>query len=33
GELAKRGEIEASVVADAIKKFDINPEKVNPRLA
>ncbi|NIG62243.1 MAG: pyruvate dehydrogenase (acetyl-transferring), homodimeric type [Serratia symbiotica] len=33
GKLAKRGEIEASVVADAIKKFDINPEKVNPRLA
>lgn len=31
--LAKRGEIDASVVADAIKKFDINPEKVNPRLA
>ncbi len=31
--LAKRGEIDVSVVADAIKKFDINPEKVNPRLA
>lgn len=33
GELAKRGEIEASVVANAIKTFAINPEKVNPRLA
>lgn len=33
GELAKRGEIDAKVVADAIAKFDINPEKVNPRIA
>ncbi|AKR76864.1 MULTISPECIES: pyruvate dehydrogenase (acetyl-transferring), homodimeric type [Edwardsiella] len=33
GELAKRGEIAASVVADAIGKFNIDPEKVNPRLA
>jgi len=33
GELAKRGEVEASVVAEAIKKFNIDPEKVNPRLA
>lgn len=33
GELAKRGEIKTSVVADAIKKFAINADKVNPRLA
>jgi pyruvate dehydrogenase E1 component len=33
GELAKRGEVEASVVAEAIKTFSINPDKVNPRLA
>lgn len=33
GELAKRGDIEASVVADAIKKFNIDADKVNPRLA
>lgn len=30
--LAKCGEIETSVVVNAIKKFDINPEKTNPRL-
>ncbi|MFB6435129.1 MAG: pyruvate dehydrogenase (acetyl-transferring), homodimeric type [Candidatus Malihini olakiniferum] len=33
GELAKCGEVEASLVAEAIKKFNIDPEKVNPRLA
>jgi len=33
GELAKRGDIEAAVVADAIKKFNIDADKVNPRLA
>ncbi len=33
GELAKRGEIDKKVVADAIAKFDIDAEKVNPRLA
>ncbi|WP_457913778.1 pyruvate dehydrogenase (acetyl-transferring), homodimeric type [Candidatus Gillettellia adelgis] len=31
--LAKRGEIAVLIVADAIKKFNINPEKINPRLA
>lgn len=29
-ELAKRGDIETSVVADAIKKFNINTNKINP---
>jgi len=33
GELAKRGEIEKKVVADAITKFNIDADKVNPRLA
>ncbi|VAX76280.1 Pyruvate dehydrogenase E1 component [Serratia symbiotica] len=31
--LSKRAEIEPSLIADAIKKFNINPEKCNPRLA
>ena len=33
GELAKRGEIDVKVVEEAINKYNINPEKVNPRLA
>ncbi len=33
GELAKRGEIDKKVVAEAITKFNIDAEKVNPRLA
>lgn len=33
GELAKRGEIDADVVAKAIVKFGIDADKVNPRLA
>ncbi|WP_410016395.1 pyruvate dehydrogenase (acetyl-transferring), homodimeric type [Sodalis sp. C49] len=33
GELAKRGEIDADVVAKAIAKFGIDADKVNPRLA
>ena len=33
GELAKRGEIDVKVVEEAIKKYNINPDKVNPRLA
>lgn len=33
GELAKRGEIDKKVVADAIAKFNIDADKVNPRLA
>ncbi len=33
GELAKLGEIDKKVVADAIVKFDIDADKVNPRLA
>ncbi len=33
GELAKRGEIDKKEVADAITKFNIDAEKVNPRLA
>ncbi|WP_442903121.1 transketolase-like TK C-terminal-containing protein, partial [Gilliamella sp. Choc3-5] len=33
GELAKRGDIDASVVEDAIKKFEINADKLNPRIA
>ncbi|WP_425333942.1 hypothetical protein, partial [Klebsiella pneumoniae] len=32
-ELAKRGEVEKSVVAAAIKKFDIDTEKTNPLYA
>ena len=32
-ELAKRGDIDGSVVEEAIKKFDINAEKANPRIA
>lgn len=32
-ELAKRGEVETSVIADAIKKFDIDTEKTNPLYA
>ncbi|MFV9996586.1 MAG: pyruvate dehydrogenase (acetyl-transferring), homodimeric type [Arsenophonus endosymbiont of Dermacentor nuttalli] len=33
GELAKRGEMDVKLVDEAIKKYNINPEKVNPRLA
>jgi len=33
GELAKRGEIDTGVVAQAIAKFGIDADKVNPRLA
>lgn len=33
GELAKSGEIDKKVVAEAITKFNIDAEKVNPRLA
>jgi len=33
GELAKRGEIDKKVVAEAITKFNIDADKVNPRLA
>lgn len=33
GELAKRGEIDVKLVDEAIKKYNINPEKINPRLA
>ncbi|QIQ21767.1 pyruvate dehydrogenase (acetyl-transferring), homodimeric type [Zophobihabitans entericus] len=32
-ELAKRGDINVSVVTDAMKKFNIDPNKVNPRIA
>ncbi|ENM5744770.1 pyruvate dehydrogenase (acetyl-transferring), homodimeric type [Vibrio mimicus] len=32
-ELAKRGDVEKSVVAEAIKKFDIDTEKTNPLYA
>ena len=32
-ELAKRGEVEKSVVAEAIKKFDIDADKINPLYA
>ncbi|MFP3019243.1 MAG: pyruvate dehydrogenase (acetyl-transferring), homodimeric type [Arsenophonus sp.] len=32
GELAKRGEIDLKLVDEAIKKYNINPEKINPRL-
>ena len=30
---ARDKQIESKVVADAIKQFDINPEKVNPAIA
>ncbi len=33
GELAKRGDIDSGVVVDAIAKFGIDADKVNPRLA
>lgn len=33
GELAKTGKIDAKVVQTAIKKFSIDPEKANPRIA
>ncbi|MFS1538940.1 MAG: pyruvate dehydrogenase (acetyl-transferring), homodimeric type [Candidatus Phlomobacter fragariae] len=33
GELAKRGEVDVKLVDEAIKKYHINPEKINPRLA
>lgn len=33
GELAKRGEVKADAVAEAIAKFGIDADKVNPRLA
>ncbi|WP_392565620.1 pyruvate dehydrogenase (acetyl-transferring), homodimeric type [Utexia brackfieldae] len=33
GELAKRGDINASVVNDAISKFNIDADKINPRIA
>ncbi|CRK85449.1 Pyruvate dehydrogenase E1 component [Candidatus Providencia siddallii] len=32
-QLAKRGEIDTQIVEDAIKKYNINPNKINPRLA
>lgn len=32
-ELAKRGEMDLKLVNEAIKKYNINPEKINPRLA
>ena len=32
-ELAKRGDIDSSIVAEAILKFGINADIVNPRLA
>ncbi|MFI3247187.1 MAG: pyruvate dehydrogenase (acetyl-transferring), homodimeric type, partial [Ferrimonas sp.] len=32
-ELAKQGQLNATVVADAIAKFGINPEKINPLFA
>ncbi len=32
-ELAKQGQLDATVVADAIAKFGINPEKINPLFA
>ncbi len=32
-ELAKRGDVEKSVVVEAIKKFDIDTEKTNPLYA
>ncbi|HDY7440526.1 TPA: pyruvate dehydrogenase (acetyl-transferring), homodimeric type [Vibrio vulnificus] len=32
-ELAKRGDVDKSVIADAIKKFDIDTEKTNPLYA
>ncbi|WP_225639304.1 pyruvate dehydrogenase (acetyl-transferring), homodimeric type [Candidatus Profftia sp. (ex Adelges kitamiensis)] len=33
GVLVKCGEIKPSIVIDAIKKFNINPDKINPRLS
>ncbi|MEA9445972.1 pyruvate dehydrogenase (acetyl-transferring), homodimeric type [Candidatus Fukatsuia symbiotica] len=33
GELAKRGDINTNIVAEAIAEFGINADKVNPRLA
>ncbi|MFS1563140.1 MAG: pyruvate dehydrogenase (acetyl-transferring), homodimeric type [Candidatus Arsenophonus phytopathogenicus] len=33
GELAKRGEMDVKLVNEAIKKYNINSEKINPRLA
>jgi pyruvate dehydrogenase E1 component len=33
GELAKRGEVAPKEVKEAITKFGINPEKINPLLA
>jgi pyruvate dehydrogenase E1 component len=30
GQLAKRGEIDASVVTQAIERYDINPDRINP---
>lgn len=33
GELVKRGDFEAKVVTDAIAKFEIDPNKPNPRIA
>jgi pyruvate dehydrogenase E1 component len=32
-ELARQGEIEIKVVTDAIKKFKLDPEKLNPLFA
>jgi pyruvate dehydrogenase E1 component len=32
-ELAQRGDVEKKVVADAIKRFEINAEKLNPLYA
>ena len=32
-ELAKAGDIEKKVVSEAIRKFNLDPEKLNPLLA
>ncbi|MGP1954889.1 MAG: pyruvate dehydrogenase (acetyl-transferring), homodimeric type, partial [Arsenophonus sp. NC-QC1-MAG3] len=32
-ELAKHGEMDVILVNEAIKKYNISPEKINPRLA
>jgi pyruvate dehydrogenase E1 component len=32
-ELAKRGEVDKKVVTEAIKRFDINTDKLNPLYA
>jgi len=33
GELAKQGQIDVKVVSEAIKKYKLDPEKINPLLA